>query len=62
MVVDLGFAAFGNLFTERAGKGFIDTIRPTARVLSPLLYTFSLLRSTFDLSFEVVAIRCNSAI
>ena len=62
MVIDFGLASFGNLLTKRMGEGFINAFRPTARMSCPLFYAFSLLRSTFDLSFEVVAIRCSSAI
>ncbi len=62
VVVDFGFTSFGNLLTKRLCEGLVDTIRPTAGTASPQLYAFILLRSAFDFSFEVVAIRCSSAI
>lgn len=62
VVVNFSLTALGNLLTERTGKGFVDTICPAPHSACPLFYAFSLLRSAFELSFEVVAIRCNSAI
>ena len=62
MIIYLCLATLGNSLAEGLGEGLVDTIRPTADATSPLLYAFSLLRSAFDLSFEVTDIRCSSAI
>ena len=62
VIVYFGFSPFGNLFAEGLRQSLVDAVRPVPRAAGPLLYAFSLLRSAFDLPFEVVAIRCNSAI
>ena len=62
MVIDFGFTALGYLFAKRMGKRLIDAVCPAIGDASPTLYAFSLLRSALELSFEIVAIRCSSAI
>ena len=62
MVIDLCLTSFCDLFAESLRQGFVNAVRPTGNTTSPLFYAFSLLRSAFDFSFEIVAIRCSSAI
>ena len=62
MVIYLCLASLGNPLTERLGESLVNTICPATKASGLLLYAFSLLRSAFDLSFEVTDIRCSSSI
>lgn len=62
MVIDFGFTALSYLFAKRMGKRLVYAVCPAIGEASPTLYAFSLLRSALEFSFEIVAIRCSSAI